>query len=126
MVTRLSSSRSAQRRRLGLRLLLGVVAPPIVLAGCAEIQPEEMAILRAQVHDAAMTIHKVADQLKMVNDISAGGDVAQNEPVTGWILAAGYAMIPLCFLVYTIAKRTRLYRWLAGSDCSRPPNGGAA
>lgn len=39
---------------------------------------------------------------------TGGGDV--NEPVTGWILAAGYALVPVLLLGYLLAHRFKFFR----------------
>ena len=41
---------------------------------------------------------------------TGGGDV--NEPVTGWIMAAGYATVPATLFLYLLAHRFRTFRHL--------------
>ena len=49
--------------------------------------------------------------LKAEVALSAGGDI--NEPVTGWILAAGFAIgIPGCFLAYMFSHRVPGFKWV--------------
>ncbi len=78
-----------------LRIIFGIIGVLFAqgcLFGCAA---------RGKVKAAAISLDK-----------EAGGNI--NEPVTGWILAIGYAVTPISFLLYVLTKRTRLYRALAG------------
>jgi hypothetical protein len=59
------------------------------------------------------TLDQVAADVSVVKVAvtkSAGRDV--NEPVTGWILAVGYASAPLSILVYLVGHRLGWFRKL--------------
>lgn len=51
-------------------------------------------------------------------EIKVGGNV--NEPVTGWILAIGYAAIPVAFLVYLVGHRVPVIRKLTDKLKGKP------
>lgn len=101
--------------RLCVRLLpLASCLSPLAclfVAGCAaqtrvglESVVGELATVKATVEG----VHAAVCDLSDTNE--AGRDV--NEPVTGWILAAGYAAVPLTLLMYAVAHRFHLFRRL--------------
>lgn len=75
------------------------------LSGC--LAPNEISAIRAEMDKLAQDIGvlHVKAETRIHTD---GGDV--NEPVTGWILAIGYAAVPIAFLLYLVAHRSSLFR----------------
>ncbi len=93
------------------------------LAGC--ISTRELAAVKSRIDRAEAQLGAVNARLESRIDArlesridarldsridSGGGDV--NEPVTGWILAAGYALVPIAFVAYLVAHRWRAFRAL--------------
>jgi len=95
----------------GLIRLLGPLAGGMFLgwllavAGCATAK--EMNAIKATAEEISQDIGALQVRLSAKID-TGGGDV--NEPVTGWILAIGYALVPVSFLVYLLAHRSRRFR----------------
>lgn len=88
--------------------LLGCVAVGFLwVSGCHA--SNEMNAIKLTAHEMSQDI--AALQVKFDTKIdTGGGDV--NEPVTSWILAVGYALVPVSFLVYLLAHRSRRFRSL--------------
>ncbi len=106
----------AARRRVSIAAgALVVLCSAVFIVGCAAREMSGVKIgierLEQQLGALRLSIDKRID--------TGGGDV--NEPVTGWILAAGYAAVPIAFLIYTIAHRSRRFRSL--KDLLRGRNG---
>lgn len=93
--------------------LLGPMAEAMLLgwllamAGC--VTAKEMNALKAVAEEVSQDIGALQVRLSAKID-TGGGDV--NEPVTGWILAIGYALVPVSFLGYLLAHRSRRFRSL--------------
>lgn len=88
-------------------------------AGC--IRSNEIAAVKARIDRVEQQVGAV--NLRLERRISTGGgDV--NEPVTGWILAAGYSLVPASFLVYLLAHRWRAFRALKQRLRGTPPGNG--
>ncbi|MCG8405041.1 MAG: hypothetical protein MI923_07590 [Phycisphaerales bacterium] len=78
---------------------------PLCVCGC--MKAKEMSAVKAEIRQMEQDIGAL--QVKVEKKIeTGGGDV--NEPVTGWILAAGYSLIPVSFLGYLLAHRFKLFR----------------
>jgi len=78
-----------------------------LLAVCGCAAAHEMNAIKA--HVRRMTQDIGALQVRLHGSIkTGGGDV--NEPVTGWILAIGYAAVPISFLLYMLAHRSARFR----------------
>lgn len=94
-------------RRLGPlagAMLLGWL---LAVAGCATAK--EINAIKATAEEISQNIGALQVRLSTKID-TGGGDV--NEPVTGWILAVGYALVPVSFLGYLLAHRSRHFRSL--------------
>ncbi len=92
-------------RRLGPMagtMLLGWL---LAMAGCTAAN--EMNALKAVAEEMSQNIGALQVRLNTRIE-TGGGDV--NEPVTGWILAIGYALVPVSFLGYLLAHRSRRFR----------------
>jgi hypothetical protein len=87
--------------------VLAIVAT-VGLGGCAAAA-QEISAVKAEVENLEQHVGAVLVEVDKRID-TAGGDV--NEPVTGWILAAGYALVPVSFLGYLVAHRFRFFRTL--------------
>lgn len=82
-----------------------LAAWPACTAGC--VTTEEINAVRADVERLEQDIGMF--NLHLAKSIQTdGGDV--NEPITGWILATGYALVPVSFLGYLFAHRSKLFR----------------
>ncbi len=87
-------------------LILAILASAS-LGGCAAAR--DISAVKAEVDNLEQ--HVGALLIEVDRRISTGGgDV--NDPVTGWILAAGYALVPVSFLGYLVAHRFRFFRVL--------------
>lgn len=75
------------------------------MSGC--LAPDEFNAIRAEMDKLAddIGVLHVKAETRIHTD---GGDV--NEPITGWILAIGYASVPVAFLLYLLAHRSSLFR----------------
>ncbi len=86
--------------------VLAVMAA-VNLGGCAAAK--DISAVKAEVETLEQNVGSLLVEVdRRIN--TAGGDV--NEPVTGWILAVGYALVPVSFLGYLVAHRFRLFRAL--------------
>ena len=109
---------------------VGLYVSCFAMPGCAaaggdmagintEIVADDMTAIRAMFAEEF-----TAFRLEVKNDIKAGRDV--NEPVTGWILAAGIvgvlAMIPAAFLFYFIGCRFGWFRRVVDRIKGKPEN----
>lgn len=92
-------------RRLGPWLGSMLIGWLPALDGC--VRAEEMNALKATAEEMTQDIGALQVRLNARID-TGGGDV--NEPVTSWILAAGYALVPMSFLAYLLAHRSRRFR----------------
>lgn len=82
-----------------------VVLATASLGGCAAAR--EINAVKAEVQSLEQHVGALLVEVdRRIN--TGGGDV--NDPVTGWILAAGYALAPLAFLGYLVAHRFRFFR----------------
>ena len=95
--------------RLDTDVLLCILLS-LLLTGChAPLSPQgDVAVVKQVIEELRATVALVSKPID-----TGGGDV--NDPVIGWI-AVGSP--PVCFLVYVLSKRTRLYKWAAG--CKKP------
>ncbi len=82
-----------------------VVLAVVILDGCAAAG--EMNAVKAEVENLEQHVGALLIEVDRRIDTD-GGDV--NEPVTGWILAIGYALVPVSFLGYLVAHRFRFFR----------------
>ncbi len=71
------------------------------------LSAKEANVLKAEVENLRQDVSAVKIEVERTID-TGGGDV--NDPVTGWILAAGYALVPVSFLAYLGAHRFRIFR----------------
>lgn len=94
------------RLRELLCLGVGIGLPWLTcVIGC--MKAGEMNAVKAEVERLEQDVGAL--QVKVDKKIdTGGGDI--NEPVTGWILAAGYALVPISFLGYLFAHRFKLFR----------------
>lgn len=101
--------RSASSTRRGRRAASAMMAIGLcsAVASGACLRTGEISAVRGRVRTLEQKAAAVQVELERRID-TGGGDV--NEPVTGWILAAGYASIPAAFVVYLIAHRSRRFR----------------
>ncbi len=60
-------------------------------------------------------------QMKLAADIDTGGGNV-NEPITGWIMAAGYASVPATIFLYLLAHRFRIFRRVKECIRGKPTN----
>ena len=82
------------------------IAATVGFGGCAA---QEISAVKAEVQSLEQHVGALLVEVdRRIN--TAGGDV--NEPVTGWILAAGYALAPISLLGYLVAHRFRFFRTL--------------
>ena len=96
--------------RLAVAMTGGALA-----VGC--MAAKEMNGVQARVQEMKQDLGAL--QMKLAADIDTGGGNV-NEPVTGWILAAGYASVPATLLIYLLAHRSRTFRWLKDQLRGRP------
>ena len=97
--------RRIQRTAAAAAVAVLVVLSIAILSGCAAAR--EMNAVKAEVENLEQHIGTL--RVDVDRRISTdGGDV--NEPVTGWILAVGYALVPVSFLGYLVAHRFRFFR----------------
>ncbi len=92
-------------RMMFARGLIIILSWAAGMSGC--LAPDEINAIRAEMDklaDEIGVLHVKADT-RIQTD---GGDV--NEPITGWILAIGYASVPVAFLFYLLAHRSSLFR----------------
>ncbi len=74
------------------------------LGGCAA---KDISAMKSEVENLEQHVGALLVEVdRRIN--TAGGDV--NEPVMGWILAVGYALVPVSFLGYLVAHRSRFFR----------------
>lgn len=80
------------------------------------MKAKDMSAVRARVGEMRQDFGAVQTKLSAETEVSTGGGNF-NEPVTGWILAAGYASVPATILLYLLAHRFRIFRRV--KDCIR-------
>lgn len=85
--------------------LVAAMTGGAVTAGC--LKAKEMSGVRAHVEEMKQDLGAL--QMKLAADIDTGGGNF-NEPVTGWIMAAGYASVPATIFLYLLAHRFRSFR----------------
>lgn len=94
-------------RSFAVLILLVAITEAAILVGCAGATQSGLA--------PAAT----SDGRSTANAAGGGTAVSQqttNDPIAGWIMSAGYAVIvPLCFLVYMLSKRWKLHGWITGA-----------
>jgi|GEM_PF-5672642 len=103
--------------RFGRGMLLYLL---LTTTGCATVK--ELNAIKATAAEMSQDIGAL--QLRLSGKIdTGGGDV--NEPVTGWILAIGYSLVPVSFLGYLLAHRSQRFRDLKkrirGEGATREP-----
>jgi len=59
-------------------------------------------------------VGSVEAQIGLISSKIGDGNTI-NEPITGWILAVGYALIPIAFFLYTVAHRFKAFRKIKGA-----------
>ncbi len=92
--------------------LASCLLPFAFFLGCAaqtrvglESVTGELATVKALVEDVHAAVWDSSKHQK------AGGNINENEPVPGWILAVGYASVPVSLLIYALAHRFKVFRW---------------
>ena len=103
------------RRAWSRGALAAALVGGTVTSGC--FSAKEMSGVRARVQEMKQDVGAL--QMKLAADIDTGGGNF-NEPVTGWIMAAGYATVPATLLFYLIAHRFRSFRWIKDRIRGRP------
>ena len=78
-----------------------------------------MSGVRARVQEMRQDFAAVQSKVTAETDVNTGGGNF-NEPVTGWILAAGYASVPATIFLYLLAHRFRIFRRLKESIRGNP------
>lgn len=93
-----------------------VVAGAAALASTGCMKARQLTGVKSRVGEMRQDIAAVQSKLVAETEVSTGGGNF-NEPVTGWILAAGYASIPATIFLYLLAHRFRIFRRV--KDCIR-------
>ncbi len=90
--------------RRGAPIAVGAAA---LAGGC--MKGREFSAVKARVDEMRQDFGAVQTKLSAETRVSTGGG-AFNEPVTGWIMAAGYASVPATIFLYLLAHRFRIFR----------------
>jgi|GEM_PF-1992191 len=88
----------------GVRLMLAS-SPAALAAGC--LPPDEINAIKSEIDEMEQDMGVIQSEIRTRIE-TGGGDV--NEPITGWIMAAGYASVPATLFLYLLAHRLRLFR----------------
>lgn len=95
-------------------MVVAATAAALLSTGC--MKAKEMSGIRSHIDEMRQDVAAVQSKLVAETDVNTGGGNF-NEPVTGWILAAGYASVPATILLYLLAHRFRIFRRV--KDCIR-------
>jgi len=96
--------RCDQSQSTGVRLVLAS-SPAALGAGC--LPPDEINAIKSEIDEMEQDLGVIQSEIRTRIE-TGGGDV--NEPITGWIMAAGYASVPATLFLYLLAHRLRLFR----------------